>query len=76
MHWSSCLLRQSVLWILTRALLPLPTRALQVEVKTTKGVFVATMGGYGYDEDPTRHYGKGYGKVINTLDALIVPKLK
>lgn len=49
---------------------------LQVEVETTKGVFSSLLGGYGYDEDPAKHHGKGYTKVINSINALIVPKLK
>ena len=46
------------------------------QVETTKGVFTSTIGGFGYDDEPEKHFGKGYGKVINTMNALVVDKLK
>lgn len=49
---------------------------LQVELETTKGVFSSLLGGYGYDEDPAKHNGRGYTKVINSINALVVPKLQ
>ena len=49
---------------------------LKVQVETARGVFSSIFGGYGYDEGEERHYGKGYAKLIDSLNALVVPKLK